>query len=347
MALIDEIYENYKSISIVGMAKNAGKTVTLNYIIDEADYKNICLGITSTGRDGEHQDIVTTTEKPKIYVYEGTYIATSEDTLSMGDAKIEIIRVTNHRTPMGKIVLGKVRESGFIQIAGPQTAKGIREISDMLLDLGAELIIIDGAINRISSASPSVSQGCILSTGAVVSRDMNKAIKETLHTTELFSLPEVKENTLRALASKSIAEGKVTLIDDCLNVNCLDIKTAINAGKTIGQSIEDKTCYIVIPKALVKNTVEDIIKATRRIKDITFIVQDGTKIFIKSEDWIRFRRYGLNVKVVKPISILAVTINPYSPQGYYFDQREFLKKMKNFLKEIPVYDVMSGGDLYE
>lgn len=347
MALIDEIYSKYKTISIVGMAKNAGKTVTLNHIIEEADDRDICLGITSTGRDGENQDIVTSTEKPRIYVYQGTYIATSEDTLRMGDAKIEIIRVTNYRTPMGQIVLGRVRESGFVQIAGPQTAKEVKEISDMLLELGAELVLVDGAINRISSAAPSISQGCVLSTGAVVSRDMNKVIKETLHTTELFNLPEVKENTLRDLASDLIAKGKVALIDDSLNVNSLDIKTAINAGKVIADNISDRTSYIVFPGALVKNSVEDIIKSTMRIKEITLIVQDGTKIFIKPEDWIRFSRFGLKVKVIKSISILAVTINPYAPQGYYFNQKEFHRKMESLLKEIPVYDVMSGGDLYE
>ncbi len=329
------------------MAKNAGKTVTLNHIIEEAEYKNICLGITSTGRDGEHQDIVTATEKPKIYVYEGSYIATSQDTLSMGDAKIEIINVTKYRTPMGQIILGRVRESGFIQIAGPQTAKEIREICDMLLDLGSDLILIDGAINRISSASPLISQGCILSTGAVVSRDMNKVIRETLHAIELFTLPQIKEDTLRTLSKSITTKGETALIDEDLNVNCLNVKTAINAGKIIAKNIKDKTKYIVVSGALVKKCMEDIINTTNRIKDITLIVNDGTKIFIDTYDWIKFTRYGLKVKVINSISVVAVTINPYSPYGYYFDQKEFLTKTKSFLKEIPVYDVMHGGNLYE
>ena len=329
------------------MAKNAGKTVTLNHIIEQAEYKNICLGITSTGRDGEHQDIVTSTEKPKIYVYEGSYIATSQDTLSTGDAKIEIINVTRYRTPMGQIILGRVRESGFIQIAGPQTAKEVREICDMLLELGSELILIDGAINRISSASPLISQGCILSTGAVVSRDMNKVIRETLHVIELFTLPQIKEDTLRMLSESIITKGKTALIDEGLNVNCLNVKTAINAGKIIAENIKDRTKYIVVSGALVKKCVEDIINATKRIKDITLIVNDGTKIFINAYDWIRFTRYGLKVKVINSISVVAVTINPYSPYGYYFDQKEFFTKTKTFLKEVPVYDVMYGGNLYE
>ena len=42
MRLIETIKQNnYETISIIGLAKNAGKTVTLNYLIEEADNYNI------------------------------------------------------------------------------------------------------------------------------------------------------------------------------------------------------------------------------------------------------------------------------------------------------------------
>lgn len=347
MALIDIIQNNYRTISIVGMAKNAGKTVTLNYLIEEASERNMTIGITSTGRDGEEVDIVTGTEKPTIYIYEGTYVATGEKALSLCDAKIEIIKVTDYRTPMGNIVIGRVRERGHVQIAGPQTAKEVKKISSILIELGAEMVLIDGAINRLSSASPSISQGCILATGAVVSRDMNNVIKETLHTIELFKLHEVKEKTLRDKIEDIIETNKIALIDESYNVKTLDIKTALNSGRTIAQNITEETKYIVFSGSLVKKTIEDIFRGTRRFKDITFIVKDGTKIFIKSRDWLSFCRQGLEVKTLNSISTLAVTVNPYSPQGYYFNQGEFLNRMRKYLKSIPVFDVIHGGENHE
>lgn len=347
MALIDIIYGKYKVISIVGMAKNAGKTVTLNHLIEEAAERDITLGLTSIGRDGENLDVVTATEKPMIYVYEGTYIATSEKTLNLGDAKIEIIKVTNYRTPMGKIVIGKVRQSGYVQIAGPQTSKEVREISDKLVELGSEIVLVDGALNRLSSASPSISEGCVLATGAVVSRDMNKVIRNTLHTLGLFRLPKVQNKTLRELVNDTIKSGKVVLIDKSLNVETLNIKTSLNSGRIIGQNITDNTKAIVFSGSLVKKTVEDIMKSSRRYKDIIFIVRDGTKIFINSSDWIRLTRSGLKVKTLNQINTLAITLNPYSPQGYYFDQKEFLEKTKMFIKDVPVFDVLQGGEDYE
>ncbi len=75
MGLLYDLSTKYKTLSIVGMAKNAGKTTALNYLIEEADDEGIRLGITSTGRDGETQDLVTGTEKPKVFLYEDTIVS--------------------------------------------------------------------------------------------------------------------------------------------------------------------------------------------------------------------------------------------------------------------------------
>ena len=64
--LLSELSTRYKTISIVGMAKNVGKTTALNYLIEEAEDESIRLGITSTGRDGETTDLVTNTDKPRV-----------------------------------------------------------------------------------------------------------------------------------------------------------------------------------------------------------------------------------------------------------------------------------------
>ena len=68
MGLLYDLSTKYKTLSIVGMAKNAGKTTAMNFLIEEAMDEGVALGITSIGRDGESQDLVTGTEKPKIYL---------------------------------------------------------------------------------------------------------------------------------------------------------------------------------------------------------------------------------------------------------------------------------------
>ncbi|MSS43939.1 hypothetical protein FYJ27_09395 [Anaerosalibacter bizertensis] len=326
------------------MAKNTGKTMTLNHLIGEAIDESVVVGITSIGRDGESLDLVTETEKPKIFVEEGTLVATTSDMLLLGDAKVEIISVTDYRTPLGSIIIGRVKDSGYVQIGGPQTVKETKEVANIMLELGAEFVIIDGALDRISSAAPSVSEGTILSTGATLSRNMNKVIEETLHVVNLLKLPEVKDEKARPLIEEIVESGKVCLINEDYEIEPLKVRTALSCGNIIGDHISEDTKYVVVSGSLVKNTIEDMIKTTRKYKNVKIIISDGTKVFIKPKDWLRFQRYGVKVEVLNSIELVAITTNPYAPQGYYFDPREFLEKMKGYVKEVPVIDVVLGGE---
>lgn len=326
------------------MAKNSGKTVALNHLIHESIEEDINLGIISTGRDGESMDLVTETEKPKIYAEEGTIIATTTELLSLGDATIEIMNITEYRTPLGEILIGRVKDSGYIQISGPQTAKEIKEVANLMLELGGEMVIIDGAMDRRASAAPSITDATILSTGAVLSRDMNRVIEETIHIVNLFNLPQIEVPTEREILEKVLDSGEIALVDKDLNIHPLDIKTALNCGHIIGDHIEENTKYILIPGSLVKNTIEDIIRSTNRYKKVDIVVADGTKIFIPPKDWLKFMRYGVKVRVLNPINLVAITLNPYAPQGYYFEARELLDKMKYYIKDIPVVDLVLGGE---
>jgi len=340
--MLELIKDKYTTISIVGMAKNSGKTVTLNHLISEAMESEFPLGITSIGRDGESLDIVTETEKPTIFVEEGTFIATSTKMLELSDANIEILKVTEYRTPLGEIIIGRVKDGGYVQIAGPQLLSEIKEVADTMLKLGARAVIIDGALDRLSQAAPTISEATILATGAVLSRDMNKVIEETLHTVNTLSLPAIEDEEISIIAREIIENNEIAVIDEENKVEIIPIKTALNAGCIIAEHLKDSSRYLVLPGSLVKSTLEDLIQTTRKYKNIEIIIKDGTKVFVESKDWLRFMRLGIKVKVLDKINLIAVTINPYSPSGYYFQPKEFLSKMKSFIGHIPVMDLMLG-----
>lgn len=342
--MIQLINGKYKTISIVGMSKNSGKTVALNHLISQTMEEGITIGLTSIGRDGESLDIVTETEKPRIFVEEGTLVATSTAMLSLGDANVEILKVTDFRTPLGEIIIGKVRDGGYVQIAGPQLLSEIKEVSDMMLSLGAKFVIIDGALDRLSQAAPAISEATILSTGAVLSRDMNKVIEETLHVVNTLSLPEVKVNSIKDIARNLVEQGQIAVIDENEEVDVIPLKTALSGGHIIGDHLKDSSRYLVIPGSLVKSTIEDLTRSTRKYKNVDIVIVDGTKVFIPPKDWLKFMRQGVNVKVLDKINLVGITINPYAPQGYYFEPLEFLQKMRSYIKDIPVMDLMLGGE---
>ena len=342
--MIHLINGKYKTVSIVGMSKNSGKTVALNHLIGEAYKENITIGITSIGRDGESLDIVTQTEKPRIFAEEGTLIATATKMLHMGDANIEILKVTEFRSPLGEIVIGRVRDGGYVQVAGPQLLSEIKKVSDIMLDLGAEFVIIDGALDRLSQAAPTISEATILSTGAVLSRDMNRVIEETLHVVKTLSLPQVEDENIRQIARKLMDENQIALIDRDNNIDIIPLRTALDAGHIMGQHINEKSKYLIIPGSLVKKTLEDLTRTTRKYKNIEIIITDGTKIFIEPREWLKFMRQGVNIKVLDKINIITVTLNPYSPAGYYFQPQDFLSKMKTYISTIPIVDLVLGGE---
>ncbi|MBQ3184496.1 MAG: hypothetical protein IJB54_00780, partial [Firmicutes bacterium] len=148
MFLLEELSQKYKTISIVGMAKNAGKTTALNYLIEEAMDEGIVLGITSTGRDGESTDLVTGTDKPRVFLDTDTIVSVPTQLYELADAGLEILKMTEYNSSIGQIMLCRVASNGYVQIAGPVINASHQKMCEEMLDLGAELVLIDGAIDR-------------------------------------------------------------------------------------------------------------------------------------------------------------------------------------------------------
>jgi hypothetical protein len=55
----------------------------------------------------------------------------------------------------------------------------------------------------------------------------------------------------------------------------------------------------------------------------------------------------MDIKVIEDMNIIAITVNPYSPEGYYFEPQEFLNKMREAIQNgnlnIPIFDVIQEG----
>lgn len=342
--LLNQLKQKYYTLSIVGMAKNSGKTTTLNYLIEEAMDDGVVLGITSTGRDGESTDLVTGTEKPKVFLDAGTIVSVPVKLYELADAGLEILRMTNYSTALGQIMLCRVAESGYVQIAGPVNTKDHKKMCQEMKSFGAEMILIDGAIDRRSIAAPDTSDAVILATGAVLSRSLKKVVEETAHIVGLYGLPMLEEGRIRDLILSTSVSEKILLIKG-EEVQALDLKTGLSASRFLDEVIKEDTDYIYIPGALTKSVIADI--HPLKLKSVTFILKDPTKIFIDALPWQQLRKKGFVVKVLNNIKIAAITINPYAPLGYSFEREELLTAMQKAISDIPVVDVKMGGDFSE
>jgi len=324
------------------MAKNAGKTVTLNHLLDEMANREMCVGLTSIGRDGERQDIVTKTDKPMIYVNKNAIVATAEMLFNLSEVKMAVLEVTEHHTAMGRVIIGRTLSDGFVQVGGPSTNAAIRSVSEKMLEYGADYVLVDGALDRTSSASPAITDACILSTGAVVSRDMMKTVEQTSYRASLFNLEALKEETLFALWAQAEQDKKPILVSENGEFIVLsEVATALGTGRIIAQAIDDTTRMLIIPGALVTQTVKDVIESTPNYKNITWLIGDATKIFIEQKDWLYFMRIGVKIHVRYAIKLLAITINPYAPAGYFYDSELFKEALLQRVNPVPVIDVMA------
>lgn len=335
------ILEGYKKIAIVGTYKNAGKTVALNEFVNIAAAKSLRMGLTSIGRDGERKDIVTDTEKPPIYVPKGTFVATAEASLLNFTTPYEIIDVTPFQTAIGRVVVCEVLEDGFIEIAGPDSNSEIVKVCDFMLDLGANVVFIDGALSRKTQASPSVADGVILSTGAVLSRSMDVVVEKTRHTVKMLTLPQVDASLLR-ICEEAATSSYVSFIDKNNNIIQTKYKTALGCTDKITAEIMDDYEYIVFPGTLMNSFIKSM-RDILRFKNIKLVIKDGTKVFIEPMDYRLFEREGGTIEVIDPIKLLAVTVNPYSPDGYYFEPELFKEAMREELYPFDVFDCMQGG----
>lgn len=337
MGLLYDLSKKYKSVSIVGMAKNAGKTTALNYLIEEAIDEGVALGVTSTGRDGESQDLVTGTEKPRVYLDEDMLVAVPSLLFDMADAGLEVLKKTKYSTAIGELLICRVREAGYVQVAGPVINAEQKLLCEDMLNLGCDLILIDGAIDRKTIASPDTSDAIILSTGAVLSRKLKNVVDETAHVVNLYRSPELAPGPVRDAIEKNSFEEKIMLVTESGEVRKLDLLTGLGAASEINGSIDEDTAYIYIPGAFTTSVISDI--SLRNLKQVQFVLKDPTKIFVSAMDWSRYRKKGFRLSVLKNIEIAAITVNPWAPAGYTFDNRFLLEEMQKAIPDIPVVDV--------
>ena len=337
MGLLYDLSTKYKTLSIVGMAKNAGKTTALNYLIEEAMDDGIKLGVTSTGRDGESQDLVTGTEKPRIYLDQDTIVTVPTQLYDLADAGLEILKKTRFSTPLGDLLICRVADSGYVQVAGTVASMDTKRVCSEMFGYGCQLILIDGAIDRKSIASPETSDAIILSTGAVLSRSMRKVVEETAHIVNRYSIPELEEGTARDLIEENNFDDRIMTVDRDGKVEKLDLATGLGASRYIDDKIDENTEYVYIPGAFTNSVIADI--NPKKLKKVRFVLKNPTKIFLSAMDWGLWRKRGFRVNVLKNIEIAAITVNPWAPSGYTFDSGELVKAMQEALPDIPVIDV--------
>lgn len=296
--------QSVRSMSIVGMCKNAGKTTMLNWLLAHSGRGRV-LGLTSIGRDGESTDVVTGTEKPSIFVPAGTLIATAKDMLWLGDVTKEILVSTGIPTPLGEVIIMRARSDGYVQLAGPSITTQLKSVSQTFFDLGAEQSIIDGALGRKSLGARQVAEGIVLCTGASYHMRMEKVIADTVSIYRIMNLP-------KAQTVPTAPEGT---LEQCL--------------KEQGEAL--------VTGALTDSMVLPLLRAGVLRKN-RLVVADPSKVLLSPDTLDKMQLREVRLETAEAARTLCITVNPISAYGWKFDKDEFRARLQEAV-DVPVINV--------
>lgn len=331
MPFVNEILK-HRSLSIVGLEKNTGKTVCLNYILRRLNDMHVSVGVTSIGVDGEQVDSVFATAKPEITLYEGTCFITSEQHYLKRQLVSRLEAVDSNRTALGPLVTARVLVRGKALLSGAATTGILRKQIAQLGRMGTGISIVDGALSRLSLASPTVTDAMILATGAAVSANVKQLVVKTKFLHSLICLDEVDPTQRERLSP--IPSGLWAVDSDgqphdlgIASVFLIDRAETdlLHYGRTLFASgaVSDRLLRILAAKS----------------EGITLVTRDFTKLFITPEAYHEFTRRGGRLLVLQRSKLIAVTLNPTSPQGFLLDSKSTCSALSDAL-QMPVYDVM-------
>jgi len=314
------------------MAKNTGKTTCLNYVIERLYAEGKKIALTSIGVDGEERDVLYDTPKPRIVLHKGMVFVTSEKDVLACEFPYETLSISERSTPLGKLVTARSKGSGKVVISGPSDSAWLQEILSELPKFGVEITLVDGALSRMSLASPAVTEALILCTGAACSPQLQELIRKTKFRCDLIELPQVDDSVLK----------QIQMLENGIWRQCPTsgkwemITNTVFTAKKISEKLLSHFPKIYVSGAITNEFLEHINKVKQPIH---LIANDFTKLFITKLTYDKFLRHGGKINVLQKAKLLAVCTNPTSPEGAYFDPIELQQEMQKTLG-VPVYDIV-------
>ncbi len=333
-----------KVLGIAGTAKNTGKTTTTMALIETAGEKSIPLAVTSIGLDGEEFDQVTGLPKPRLKLPEGAYLVTAERCVDGGTAKLEVIKGLRAKTPLGNLQLTRVKKGGRVLMAGPNNRRDLNEAVQNLKGKGAEVLIVDGALNRMAPLAGT--DVFVLATGAARSSNLATLRRETEILVRVLNLPRLVPGEKSAHSYFLTEDGKRSLGTDSLlsrdrvnNIfkNTGKVKEIYIKGVLTGEafselnlSLSPAGCKLIVSNPINLLLGEELQELDKAIKN--------------------WKKQGGGLGVEFDLPLKAITINPFFPdwqeRGRFYQPRYVEEdELKNAFQSlgVPVINVVREG----
>ncbi|MCF7925698.1 MAG: hypothetical protein K9L26_04115, partial [Candidatus Izimaplasma sp.] len=270
------------------------------------------IAVTSIGLDGEAFDTLSAKPKPRIIVYKGMIVATAKGALKEGTAKCHILYETALQTPLGKVVIGKVINTGSVLLAGPSTNQGLKRIKAILKQLAVDKLLIDGALFRKSFANHCITEAVIVVSGAVYSKNMFHLIDDTRSIIDGLSLEHIDCDPLSQTIKWAIKDAEFNIIKSGskpLSIHPSQLDTIIDTPFQ----------YLHIKGALNDSLAQTLLAHRNRVQHKTLIIDDAVQLLCAFKQFRYLQTIQLKIVTRHHIDVPFIAINPFSPSGYSYD----------------------------
>lgn len=345
VATVDALYElvtasHTRVLAVIGLAKNAGKTTVVNALLAKCACR---FGLTSLGLDGERTDHLTGLDKPRIAPPAGTLVATTVGSLERSRYAMGILEQLPFRTALGPVVIGEATGRGHVEVSGPTTLAELRATVARLSAHGAKRVLVDGAINRLGSGSPQVSDGILLATGGMVDDALEDVVETTAATVRLLLSSEVTPQTRDLLTPHLERDAPLVSFDAHGRATTLEMDTAVDAGvATAREVVRLATTTLLVGGALTEGFLEDLARVLSPGAQLRVVVRDATVLVLPARSLERCRRGGVVVEVLAPLRLLAVTANPFRLPQPFRSMTFFHAIIDAIGDRVPIFDVVNG-----
>ncbi|MDD4324267.1 MAG: hypothetical protein PHR37_05500, partial [Eubacteriales bacterium] len=299
--------DKLRSLAIIGLSKNAGKTTSLNHLIRAwtEEEKERPLALTSVGRDGESEDIVSGICKPRVYLPKGHLLATSVASLRKCDALLDIRELSGIRSAVGEIVIGRTLSDGFVELAGPSLASELKLCETLLRAEEPDcLFIVDGALSRRSPAGGGVTEAVVLAVSYGQSASAATLLERAKHAVKLLTLPAVEAvdgETISSAISEDDNLRALTLEEDSVQPRVLTAESLLGEAGRIRDFYRVSDRLLFLRGAVTEVLIAEILKLANT-EQLQLVVEDGSRLFIGRNSMKRLETSGIELKVLHPLS---------------------------------------------
>jgi len=256
---------------------------------------------------------------------------------------LKILELSKIRTALGEVIVCRALSDGYVEFAGPSAAEDIGTIENLMRQHEPKcLFIIDGALSRRSQAGSGISEAAILCVSAESSADPEALADLThfaLNSLQTRALPQATAN-LFAEAIKSHPKNRTIMLNGerlNLHVSTLDTPALVGYGKDIANALQPDTHFLYLRGAVTDQVLQELLSEAH-FANLTLVVEDGTRLFIKPSSLQKLRDRKVEIAVLNPMDVRVVCFNPTRADGQCLDSQPYLAEMRKKLP-IPVVDL--------